>query len=200
MLEGVILSGTAQRIDGAHSFLILRPQEGHTREACSVTVRNSSGQALGRRNRAGPQEHSSPTGGPQLEKRDSPASGLLCRERTNFRSLGRGRYAPAANSFYLQTGVHTCGIRLSAVAVRIGDLRSDLYHRVFKGAIESSGRGRKTITRTVIGAGAGALLGGIFGGGKGAGIGSVIGGAGGLEEPRPSMDGKKSRLAVARKC
>ena len=49
-----------------------------------------------------------------------------------------------------------------------------------EGAIESSGRGRKTIEHTVIGAGAGALLGGIFGGGKGAGIGSVIGGAGGL--------------------
>jgi uncharacterized protein YcfJ len=48
------------------------------------------------------------------------------------------------------------------------------------GAIESGGRGRKTIEHTVIGAGAGALLGGIFGGGKGAGIGSVIGGAGGL--------------------
>jgi hypothetical protein len=48
-----------------------------------------------------------------------------------------------------------------------------------EGAIESGGRGRKTIEHTVIGAGAGALLGGIFGG-KGAGIGSVIGGAGGL--------------------
>jgi len=49
-----------------------------------------------------------------------------------------------------------------------------------EGAIESGGRGRKTIVHTAIGAGAGALLGGIFGGGKGAGIGSVIGGAGGL--------------------
>ena len=49
-----------------------------------------------------------------------------------------------------------------------------------EGAVESGGRGRKSIERTVIGAGAGALLGGIFGGGKGAGIGSVIGGAGGL--------------------
>jgi len=62
----------------------------------------------------------------------------------------------------------------------------ELYHAPsgekvdVEGAIESSGRGRKTITHTVIGAGAGALLGGIFGGGKGAGIGSVIGGAGGL--------------------
>ena len=39
---------------------------------------------------------------------------------------------------------------------------------------------RKSIEHAVIGAGAGALLGGIFGGGKGAEIGSVIGGAGGL--------------------
>lgn len=62
----------------------------------------------------------------------------------------------------------------------------ELYHAPsgekvdVEGAIESGGRGRKTITHAVIGAGAGALLGGIFGGGKGAGIGSVIGGAGGL--------------------
>jgi hypothetical protein len=62
----------------------------------------------------------------------------------------------------------------------------ELYHAPsgekvdVEGAIESDGRGRKTILHTAIGAGAGALLGGIFGGGKGAGIGSVIGGAGGL--------------------
>jgi hypothetical protein len=62
----------------------------------------------------------------------------------------------------------------------------ELYHAPsgekvdVEGAIESGGRGRKTIKRTVIGAGAGALLGGIFGGGRGAGIGSIIGGAGGL--------------------
>jgi len=62
----------------------------------------------------------------------------------------------------------------------------ELYHAPsgekvdVEGAIESGGRGRKTIERTAIGAGAGALLGGIFGGGKGAGIGSVIGGVGGL--------------------
>jgi hypothetical protein len=49
-----------------------------------------------------------------------------------------------------------------------------------EGAIESGGRGRKSVEHTAIGAGAGALLGGIFGGGKGAGIGSVIGGVGGL--------------------
>jgi hypothetical protein len=62
----------------------------------------------------------------------------------------------------------------------------ELYHAPsgekvdVEGAVESSGRGRKTITHTAIGAGAGALLGGIFGGGKGAGIGSIIGGVGGL--------------------
>jgi len=62
----------------------------------------------------------------------------------------------------------------------------ELYHAPsgekvdVEGAIESGGRGRKTIEHTFIGAGAGALLGGIFGGGKGAGIGSIIGGAGGL--------------------
>jgi hypothetical protein len=62
----------------------------------------------------------------------------------------------------------------------------ELYHAPsgekvdVEGAIESDGRGRKTILHAAIGAGAGALLGGIFGGGKGAGIGSVIGGAGGL--------------------
>ena len=62
----------------------------------------------------------------------------------------------------------------------------ELYHAPsgekvdVEGAVESGGRGRKTFEHTVIGAGAGALLGGIFGGGKGAGIGSVIGGAGGL--------------------
>ena len=62
----------------------------------------------------------------------------------------------------------------------------ELYHAPsgekvdVEGAIESGGRGRKSIEHTAIGAGAGALLGAIFGGGKGAGIGSVIGGVGGL--------------------
>lgn len=62
----------------------------------------------------------------------------------------------------------------------------ELYHAPsgekvdVEGAIESGGRGRKSIEHSVIGAGAGALLGGIFGGGKAAGIGSIIGGAGGL--------------------
>ena len=62
----------------------------------------------------------------------------------------------------------------------------ELYHAPsgekvdVEGAIESSSRGRKSAEHTIIGAGAGALLGGIFGGGKGAGIGSIVGGAGGL--------------------
>jgi hypothetical protein len=62
----------------------------------------------------------------------------------------------------------------------------ELYHAPsgekvdVEGAIESGGRGRKSIEHSAIGAGAGALLGGIFGGGKGAGIGSIIGGGGGL--------------------
>jgi hypothetical protein len=62
----------------------------------------------------------------------------------------------------------------------------ELYHAPsgekvdVEGAIESGGRGRRNVEHTLIGAGAGALLGGIFGGGKGAGFGSVIGGAGGL--------------------
>ena len=61
-----------------------------------------------------------------------------------------------------------------------------------EGAIESGGRGRKTIEHTAIGAGAGALLGGIFGGGKGAGIGSVIG-RWGAWELRPSRDTRRLR-------
>jgi hypothetical protein len=62
----------------------------------------------------------------------------------------------------------------------------ELYHAPsgekvdVEGAIESGGRGRKSIEHTTIWAGAGALLGGIFGGGKGAGIGSIVGGVGGL--------------------
>jgi hypothetical protein len=49
-----------------------------------------------------------------------------------------------------------------------------------EGAIQSGGRGRKTIEHAAIGAGALGLPGGVFGGGKGAGIGSVVGGLGGL--------------------
>lgn len=81
----------------------------------------------------------------------------------------------------------------------------ELYHAPsgekvhVEGAIESGGRGRKTIEHTVIGAGAGALLGGIFGGGKGAGIGSIIGGAGGLGTT--AFHGRqKITLTAVRKC
>jgi hypothetical protein len=62
----------------------------------------------------------------------------------------------------------------------------ELYHAPsseevdVEGAIESGNRGRKSIEHTMIGAGAGDLLGGRFGGGKDAGIGSIVGGAGGL--------------------
>jgi hypothetical protein len=62
----------------------------------------------------------------------------------------------------------------------------ELYYTPFgekvdvEGAIESGSRGRKSIEDTIVGTGAGALLGGIFGGGKGAEIGSIVGGAGGL--------------------
>jgi hypothetical protein len=61
-----------------------------------------------------------------------------------------------------------------------------------EGAIESSGRGRKSVEHTIFGAGAGALFGGIFGGGEGAGIGSIVGGAGDWEQ-RLSMGVKRSR-------
>ena len=62
----------------------------------------------------------------------------------------------------------------------------ELYHAPsgekvdVEGAIESGGRGKRSIVHTAVGAGAGALFGGIFGGGEGAGVGSIIGGAGGL--------------------
>ena len=79
----------------------------------------------------------------------------------------------------------------------------ELYHAPsgetvdVEGAIESSSRGRKSIEHTVIGAGAGALLGGIFGGGKGAGIGSIVGVRAGWARP-PSMAIRRSRSVVVR--
>jgi len=81
----------------------------------------------------------------------------------------------------------------------------ELYHAPsgekvgVEGAIESGGRGRKSVEHTVIGAGAGALLGGIFGGGKGAGIGSIIGGAAGWEQPLSTVV-RRSHSVAARKC
>lgn len=80
----------------------------------------------------------------------------------------------------------------------------ELYHAPsgekvdVEGAIESGGRGRKSIAHTAIGAGAGALLGGIFGGGKGAGIGSIVGALPVLERLH-SMDTRRSRLTAGRK-
>jgi hypothetical protein len=81
----------------------------------------------------------------------------------------------------------------------------ELYHAPsgekvdVEGAIESGGRGRKSIEHTAIGGGAGALLGGIFGGGKGAGIGAIVGGVAGLGTT--AFNGhRRSRLAAGRKC
>jgi hypothetical protein len=68
---------------------------------------------------------------------------------------------------------------ISAEIVRLFHAPSGEFVDV-EGAIESSGRGKKSIERTGIGAGAGALFGAIFGGGKGAGIGSIVGGLAGL--------------------
>jgi hypothetical protein len=77
----------------------------------------------------------------------------------------------------------------------------ELYHAPsgekvdVEGAIESGGRGRKSIEHAVIGAGAGALLGGIFGGA------SVRSSAGQVDlEPRPSTDIRRSLSAAVRKC
>ena len=75
----------------------------------------------------------------------------------------------------------------------------ELYHAPsgekvdVEGAIESGGRGRKSLEHTAIGA----LLGGIFSGGKGAGIGSIIGGVGGLGT---TAFHRRSRSIVGRKC
>jgi hypothetical protein len=68
---------------------------------------------------------------------------------------------------------------ISAEIVRLFHAPSGEFVDV-EGAIESSGRGKKSVERTGIGAGAGALFGAIFGGGKGAGIGSIVGGLAGL--------------------
>ena len=48
-----------------------------------------------------------------------------------------------------------------------------------EGGVESGSRGKQTVKRTGVGAGAGAILGGILGGGKGAAIGLILGGAAG---------------------
>lgn len=48
-----------------------------------------------------------------------------------------------------------------------------------EGGVQSESRGRQTIKRSGIGAGAGTILGAIIGGGKGAAIGMIVGGAAG---------------------
>jgi len=48
-----------------------------------------------------------------------------------------------------------------------------------EGGVQSESRGRQTIKRSGIGAGAGAIIGAIAGGGKGAAIGLIVGGAAG---------------------
>ena len=48
-----------------------------------------------------------------------------------------------------------------------------------EGGVQSESRGRQTIKRSGIGAGAGAIIGAIAGGGKGAAIGLILGGAAG---------------------
>lgn len=48
-----------------------------------------------------------------------------------------------------------------------------------EGGVQSESRGRQTVKRSGIGAGAGAILGAIVGGGKGAAIGLIVGGAAG---------------------
>jgi hypothetical protein len=76
--------------------------------------------------------------------------------------------------------------------IRLSDGRSGTLHgyvtKVYgsgsgqadnEGSIESGSRGKQTVKRTAIGAGAGGVLGAIIGGGKGAAIGLLLGGAGG---------------------
>jgi hypothetical protein len=83
-------------------------------------------------------------------------------------------------------------MNLAFDSIRLSDGRSGTVHgyvtKVYgsgsgqadsEGGIESGGRGKQTVKRTAIGAGAGAVLGAIIGGGKGAGIGLLLGGAGG---------------------
>ncbi len=86
----------------------------------------------------------------------------------------------------------TTSINLAFDRIRLSDGRSGTVHgyvtKVYgsgsgqadnEGSIESGGRGKQTVKRTAIGAGAGGVLGAIIGGGKGAAIGLILGGAGG---------------------
>jgi hypothetical protein len=82
-------------------------------------------------------------------------------------------------------------MNLAFDSVTLSDGRSGTLHgyvtRVYgdkgrtdeEGGVQSESRGRQTIKRGGIGAGAGAILGAIVGGGKGAAIGLIVGGAAG---------------------
>jgi hypothetical protein len=82
-------------------------------------------------------------------------------------------------------------MNLAFDSVTLSDGRSGTLHgyvtRVYgdkgradeEGGVQSESRGRQTIKRSGIGAGAGAILGAIVGGGKGAAIGLIVGGAAG---------------------
>jgi hypothetical protein len=82
-------------------------------------------------------------------------------------------------------------MNLAFDSITLSDGRSGTLHgyvtRVYgdkgrtdeEGGVQSESRGRQTIKRSGIGAGAGAILGAIVGGGKGAAIGMIVGGAAG---------------------
>jgi hypothetical protein len=82
-------------------------------------------------------------------------------------------------------------MNLAFDSITLSDGRSGTLHgyvtRVYgdkgrtdnEGGVQSESRGRQTIKRSGIGAGAGAILGAIVGGGKGAAIGLIVGGAAG---------------------
>lgn len=82
-------------------------------------------------------------------------------------------------------------MNLAFDSITLSDGRSGTLHgyvtRVYgdkgrtdnEGGVQSESRGRQTIKRGGIGAGAGAIIGAIAGGGKGAAIGMIVGGAAG---------------------
>ncbi len=82
-------------------------------------------------------------------------------------------------------------MNLAFDSITLSDGRTGILHgyvtRVYgekgradeEGGVQSESRGRQTIKRGGIGAGAGAILGAIAGGGKGAAIGLILGGAAG---------------------
>ena len=82
-------------------------------------------------------------------------------------------------------------MNLAFDSITLSDGRSGTLHgyvtRVYgdkgrtdnEGGVQSESRGRQTIKRSGIGAGAGAIIGAIAGGGKGAAIGLIVGGAAG---------------------